>query len=314
MKTTHRNYTDEFGDFNRLSHFISENNEHIRSHSTWCLGRFVDWKYGQWGDKLATPGFWKKNAQLWFDGFGKVAGFVISESGGCDMAIITAKGYRFLFEEILHWVLENWGDREPAVSIEITALQTLEIKLLEKNGFERETSFYRSHFDLTKELVDRFPLEEGFRVVDMHNHPDYRAQRILRQNAFAGQDDLSEEEISRLLKLYGYVRESPIYHPQTDVCIMASGGQFVAGCEALIDARNAEADIERVCTHSSYRRRGFGRIVIQECLYRLRDMGMQRAYITGYSEEAIRLYGSLGAEKRTESLIYKQVAAEKSTN
>jgi GNAT superfamily N-acetyltransferase len=306
MKTTHRDYADESGDFNRLSRFISENNAHIRSHSTWCLGRFVDWKYGLWGDKLSTPGFWKKNAQLWFDGFGEVVGFAISENGGCDTAIITARGYRFLFEEILHWVLENWGDREPALSIEITALQTLEAKLLEQNGFERDSSFYRSHFDLTKELVERFSLEEGFRVVDMHNHPDYRAQRVLRQNAFAGQDDLPEEEISRLLKLYGYVRESPIYHPQTDVCIVAPDGQFVAGCEALIDAWNAEADIERVCTHSSYRRRGFGRVVIQECLYRLRDMGMQRAYITGYSEAAMGLYGSLGAQKRTESLIYKR--------
>jgi GNAT superfamily N-acetyltransferase len=81
----------------------------------------------------------------------------------------------------------------------------------------------------------------------------------------------------------------------------------VAGCEALIDTRNGEADIERVCTHRSYRRRGFGRVVIQESLYRLRDMGIEKAYIAGYSEEGIGLYSSLGAQERTESFIYKQV-------
>jgi GNAT superfamily N-acetyltransferase len=90
--------------------------------------------------------------------------------------------------------------------------------------------------------------------------------------------------------------------------VVASDGTFVAGCEALIDARNAEADIERVCTHSGYRRRGFGRVVIQECLYRLRDMGLRRAYVTGYSQEAVGLYGSLGAHERTELLTYKQAA------
>ena len=76
---------------------------------------------------------------------------------------------------------------------------------------------------------------------------------------------------------------------------MAPDGRFVAGCEALIDAHNAEAEIERVCTHSAFRKRGFARAVIQECLYRLREMGMRSAYITGYSEAAIALYGSMGA-------------------
>jgi GNAT superfamily N-acetyltransferase len=305
MKTTHRRYADESGDFNRLSRFIVEHNAHVRSHSTWCLGRFVDWKYGLWGDKLSIPGFWEKNAHLWFDGFGELAGFAISENGGPDFAIITAGGYRFLFEETLQWVFENWGNRRPALSVEITALQTLEAGLLERHGFKRGPSFYTSHFDLTAEPVEHFPLEEGFSIVDMHTHPDYRAQHIMRQEAFQGKTDLSEDEISRTLNLYSYAHKSPIYHPQTDLCVMAPDGTFVSGCEALIDARNAEAVVERVCTHSRFRRRGFARAVIQECLYRLRDMGLRRARITGYSPEAVALYGSLGAQERTESLVYK---------
>ena len=306
MKTSHRHYADESGDFNRISRFIIEHNAHLRSHSTWCLGRFVDWKYGLWGDKLSTPGFWEKNAHLWFDGFGELAGFAISENGGPDFAIITTEGYRFLFAEILQWVLGNWDDRKPALAIEITALQVLEAGLLECNGFQRAASFYTFHHGLTEEPVQRFPLAEGFTIVDMHTHPDYRAQRILRHEAFGGKADLSEDETSRELNVDSYARESPIYHPQTDLCVMAPDGTFVSGCEALIDARNAEADIERICTHSSFRRRGFARAVIQECLVRLRDMGLRRAYITGYSPEAIALYGSLGAKEGTESLIYRQ--------
>ena len=60
-----------------------------------------------------------------------------------------------------------------------------------------------------------------------------------------------------------------------------------------------------MCTHSDYRRRGLARVVIQECLYRLKAMGMKQAYITGYSEGAIALYGSLGAGERSEYFIYK---------
>jgi len=89
---------------------------------------------------------------------------------------------------------------------------------------------------------------------------------------------------------------------------MAEDGKFVAGCEALIDARNVAADIERVCTHSDFRRRGFARAVIQECLYRLRDMGMRNAYIGGYSPEAIALYSSLGHVDEVKCFAYERAA------
>lgn len=43
---------------------------------------------------------------------------------------------------------------------------------------------------------------------------------------------------------------------------MAEDGLLIAGCEALINAHGLEADIERVCTHSDFRQRGFARAVI----------------------------------------------------
>jgi GNAT superfamily N-acetyltransferase len=99
----------------------------------------------------------------------------------------------------------------------------------------------------------------------------------------------------------------PLYHPETDLCVMAEVGRFVSGCEALINAHCLEADIERVCTHSDFRKRGFARAVIQECLYRLKDMGIHTAYITGYSPEALALYGSLGAVDEVRSFVYELI-------
>jgi GNAT superfamily N-acetyltransferase len=144
----------------------------------------------------------------------------------------------------------------------------------------------------------------------MLTHPNYREQRVLRAEAFEGKSSLTEEELCRQLEFYNYIHEGPIYHPECDLCVMAEDGSFVAGCEALIDARNAEADIERVCTHTSFRKRGFARAVIQECLCRLRAMGMRSAYITGYSPEAIALYGSLGAVEEQQSFIYEMAALQ----
>lgn len=309
MKTTHRNYAEASGDFNRLAHFVIDHNHHIRTHSTWCIGRLVDWKYGIYENKAAFAAFCDENAHLWFDGFDRLAGFAISESGDAGFTIITLPGYRFLFEEILNWVLDAWAERGPGFSIEITEQQPHEAAALERHGFQRTATFYARRFDLTNALAGRYPLEPGFTIVDMHAHPDCRAQRLLRDNAFKGKNTITEEEMAWELRMYNHSHNGPLYHAETDLCVMAPNGQFVAGCEALIDAANCEADIERVCTYSDFRRRGFARAAIQECLYRLQDMGMVNAYITGYSPEAIALYGSLGAGSESRAFIYEKPAS-----
>ena len=305
MNLTHRDYSEQLGDFNRLCRFVIQLNTPGRPRSTFPLGRIVDWKYGLYDNKRAYPAFCDQNAHLWFDGFGELAGFVVSESGDAGFAILTLDGYRFLYAEMLEWVLETWRERGPGFSTEASEHQGLEAAALEHCGFRRTDTFFTRRFDLTGELKPRLPLEEGFTIVDMAAHPDYRAQRIMRDDGFSNKVP-TEEELERELRFYNFGHRDPIYHPHTDLCVMAPDGRFVAGCEALIDAHNAEAEIERVCTHSAFRKRGFARACIQECLYRLRDMGIRSAYITGYSEAAIALYGSLGAVEETKMYVFER--------
>jgi GNAT superfamily N-acetyltransferase len=310
MKTSHRNYSESIGDFNRLAHFFMAHHQHIRRHSTWSLGRLVDWKYGLYENKMAYPSFCQENAELWFNGFDQLTGFVISESGDAGLTIITLPGYLFLFEDMLDWALSTWSERGPIFSIEITENQAHEATILQLYGFQQVSAFFTRRFDLTGDLNEPFPLEPGFSIVDMATHPDYRAQRILRDNAFKDQQTITEEDLARELRFYNYGHHGPIYHAETDLCVMAADGRMVAGCEAMIDAVNCEADIERVCTHSDFRHRGFARAVIHECLHRLKKMGLNNAFITGYSPAAIALYGSLGAKDESKSYLYEMFAGD----
>lgn len=308
MNTTHRDYSEAAGDFDRLARFFFEHNQVARSRTTWSIGRLADWKYGLYENKRAFPAFCDHNAHLWFDGYGYLVGFAISESGDPGFAIITLPGYRFLYEEMLAWVLAHWGGRGPEWSTEITDQQAAEAEVLRRHGFALAETFYTRRFDLAGELSPPPPLEEGFTIVDMAAQPDYRAQRILRDNAFRGRAEVDEAEVQRKLPFYNYGHQGPLYHPQTDLCVLAPDGRFAAGCEALIDGHNSEADIERVCTHSDFRRRGFARAVIWECLRRLREMGMTSAYIAGYSPAAIALYGSMGAVDESLAYVYTKPA------
>lgn len=212
---------------------------------------------------------------------------------------------------MLGWVLEAWKDRvssESRFSIEITEYQDWEIKILERYAFCPDLEFFTRRFDLTGPLPQRVPLEPGFVIVDMQSHPDYRAQGIRRADAFQEKSTLTEEELNYRPRYFNYIHNGPIYHPETDLCVMAEDGKFVAGCEALINAHGLEADIERVCTYSNFRKRGFARAVIQECLYRLQNMGIHNAYITEYSSEALALYASLGAVDEVKAFFYEKNA------
>jgi GNAT superfamily N-acetyltransferase len=310
MNTTHRSYSESLGDFDRLVRFVVANNRAVRRYSTWCLGRLVDWRYNIWPAKRPIERFCAENAELWFDGFGDLAGFTISENGRPEAAIITSAGHRVLFAELLLWAVQAWSGRGAGFSIEITADQALEIQALEAAGFRRQATFYTQWLDLTRPLPSRYPLEPGFTIVDMATQPNYRAQRTLRADAFNGISDPSDPAINDALEWQSFYHLGPTYHAPTDLCVMAEDGSYVAGCEALIDARNVEADIERVCTHSAYRRRGLARAVIQECLYRLQAMGIERAAITGYSEGAMALYASMGDSHEVVNYIYELRPAE----
>ena len=139
----------------------------------------------------------------------------------------------------------------------------------------------------------------------MKSHPDYIAQARMRANAFQGKSVLSDEELNTRLQRYNHSLKGPIYHPDIDLCVMAEDGRFVSGAEALINAHCLEADVERVCTHSDFRKRGFARAVSLECMYRLKEIGIRNAYITGYSPAAIALYGSMGHAHEFRSFIYQ---------
>lgn len=62
MKTLVRSYSEEQGDFRRITKFITDNYHHFRTNSTMTLPRFVDWKYGLYSSKTSDPAFLENNA------------------------------------------------------------------------------------------------------------------------------------------------------------------------------------------------------------------------------------------------------------
>jgi ribosomal protein S18 acetylase RimI-like enzyme len=102
-----------------------------------------------------------------------------------------------------------------------------------------------------------------------------------------------------------YSRQNPAYDPALDFSALTQEGVHVASCVGFIDPACKMAEVEKVCTHSQYRRRGLGEAVIRECFRQLRQRGFDTAYITGYSGEANGLYEKLGPCKLKQWFHYE---------
>jgi GNAT superfamily N-acetyltransferase len=127
----------------------------------------------------------------------------------------------------------------------------------------------------------------------MLRNPDLKGKSLLYKNAWQNENNVTTFDLLR----YEYNRESPCFNPKFDLSVVDGNGQHISSCVAFIDYKNNYAEIEKVCTHNKYRRRGFAEAVIRECFKRLYSEGIEFAYITGYSLEAKNLYNKLGAIK-----------------
>jgi ribosomal protein S18 acetylase RimI-like enzyme len=261
----------------------------------------VDWKYGLWQPAKFFPSFLGENAHVWVDYFDEVVGLAISENGDNHFHVFAKEAYGHIYADIVQWVLAHWGERPGGLRTDVPESLTAQRRALEQCGLVATgVAEVTRRYALTEMATSEPVLAEGFKLVDMATGGDWVGRAHLQANAFRNENPASELDL--LTKRY--VRTSPIYKPEFDLAIVEASGVYVAGCEAFIDYANRVAEVERVCTHTAYRRRGLAKAVIQACFHRLKQHGIPTAYITGISEIAISLYGKLQPAREIQRIGY----------
>lgn len=293
MRVYNRPFDEKQNDFEKMWEFLIEDYAYKNRMPIWTIGRLGDWKYGCWNEKKCFPNFMRKNAQLWLN-HEEIVGFVISEYGGSDFSVLSKRGYEFLYPEMLRWLKNNWNDREGELTTRAHEYQDRFIQVLEEEGFVQSgQDEVGGLYLLSEKAKEAITLDSEFSIEDMFEHPDLLGKTKLYCNAFGNKNEISNFD---LLK-YEYNRESPCFNPRFDLSVVNKDGMHVASCVAFIDYKNNYAEIEKVCSHSDYRRRGLAEAVIRECFKRLYDEGIQYANLGGESTEAKGLYAKLGPIK-----------------
>jgi ribosomal protein S18 acetylase RimI-like enzyme len=289
MRVYSRAFDEAQKDFQKMLTFLVDDYSDKQNHYVWSATRL-----GGWASSLAAgyghffPSYMRDNAQLWFNSIDELVGFAISENGKAEFYVLTRRGHEFLYREIIEWVKTKWSDKEGELSTEVDEGQHILMQTLEEIGFTKgDVSQISRQYDLFTMDLPTPILSEVFTIKDMFTCPDEYGIRLLRNNAFRGTNEVSDSDIAR----QRCANENSYYFPTLDIYAQTQDNLIVAGCVGLVDYKNNYAEIEMVCTHNEYRRRGFAQAVIIECMRRLRDEGVKYAYISGSSEAAINLYG-----------------------
>ncbi len=289
MRVFNRPFDELQKDFHKMLAFLVDDYADKQDHYIWSATRL-----GAWVSSLASgyghffPSYMKDNAQLWFNSIDELVGFAVSENGNADFYVFAKRGHEFLYGEMIEWVKTNWNSKKGVLSTLADENQYTLMHSLEKAEFNKgDIAEVSRQYDLLHLDLSASILPEGIVIKNMFDCPNEYGIRLLRNNAFCGTNEVSDFDIAR--QRIG--NESPYYFPYLDIYAQNQDNTVVAGCVGLVDYKNNYAEIEVVCTHSDYRKRGLAQAVITACMRRLRDEDVKYAYISGYNKAAIRLYG-----------------------
>jgi GNAT superfamily N-acetyltransferase len=238
--------------------------------------------------------------RLWHNAQGRLVGYaILGDDPSFDCQVLPEYEGHGIELEAFAWVerrlielvkqdADRWGGK---LVSGVRQDDSLRIAFLEEHGFRRGEYAEVNMICLLDGEIPEPSLPLGCQV-----------------RAFAGESELSNRvEAHRQVwhpwtvgnvsdQDYTTFMHIPGYDQQLDVVAVASDGVIAAYVNGWIDPLNQIGDFGPVGARQTYRRQGFTKAVLLECMRGMVEAGMKRVIVsTGETNEAgLRLYGSVG--------------------
>jgi ribosomal protein S18 acetylase RimI-like enzyme len=244
----------------------------------------------------------KRHFRLWFSGH-RLAGFaMLGEDPSFDFQVHPEFEWQGIEEEVMSWAetlvadlrredAQTWG--RPIVSGSRQD-NPKRITFLETHGFKPGGEF--SEVNMIRSLAKPIPpvvMPAGCEMRSMDQGFDISARARVQHDVWqpwtVGNVNAAD---------YAYFMTLPGYDPNLDIFAVAPDGTVATYVNGWLDPVNHIGDQGPVGALPDFRRKGYTRAVLLECLRRMQERGMDRACIsTGVNNIAAQqLYQSIGFE------------------
>ena len=266
-----------------------------------------DWRYAHIGEMLfrffmvACHLNLREYIRLWHDHQGKLVAYaILGEDPSFDCQVLPEYEWSGIETEALAWAetriselrkldAKQWGGNFVYGARQDDAKR---IAFLEQHGFRYSGEF--AEVNMLRSLDEPIPetvVPPGCQVRALAEEGEISARAAAHREVWLPWTDgnVSDEDYVRFMRLPGY-------HRDLDVVGVAPDGVIAAFVNGWIDPLNRIGDLGEVGARPAYRRQGFTRAVLLECLRRMKARGMERACVsTGVSNMPARnLYESIG--------------------
>jgi ribosomal protein S18 acetylase RimI-like enzyme len=298
MKTTHRPYQGETDQPMMLALARQVAAEHLRVLD--LPYRFSSWAFD-----------FPKNAHLWFDAAGEIAGWAVLQPPFWTLDITCRPDAGpALYGEILAWADERARQvlhtpaGQPSWYTNVFADQADILRALEAAGFADQADVGEDSWSKVfmrrpgKLPVKDYRIPPGFTVRSLAGEAEVEAYVALHQAVF-GTKNMTLEWRARTL-------QQPGYRPDLDVVVAGPDGRLAAFCITWLHENQGQ--VEPLGCHADYRRYALGRIALAEGLRRLQAAGAEQIFAEtdNYRDTAMKLYEHMGFEIIRNVRVYRK--------
>lgn len=217
-----------------------------------------------------------QNLRLWFDQYGKLAGFGVLD----DPASVTVQvrpdlaGLGMIEEQAIGWSekrAHEFGNRNPEVGVWALDSDTQFLDLLARRGFEKSRVHVLWMRADLRSFVPHASWPDGWRVQPVGPESEWRERADAHSEIWHPSKDA--------LPLYRRMRRAPGYDPELDLVAVDANGKVGAYCVCWYDPTSGLGQFEPVGTRAAYRHKGLARAVVAVGMRRLQARGAESVLV-----------------------------------
>jgi len=301
-------------DYERIIDFLTERYKINKNMVCWLPQRFDDLIFRIDTLYHDERGLEKSSDYIYmFEENNEIVGLILPDGDSCNTCI--KKGYESIFSQMIDLAEKELqplfkSDETGKINFLVVSHDSLKYQTeeLQKRGYTRDEA---GDFDnVVKPLETNYKIEllDGFKQVYGYEYPDIVKMRACHYGFHPEEDDGDlYKEYAEGGKSYHARKQSRYFKDSFESLIVTDDGDICTYCFCYVNKDLKTAFIEPVCTREKYRRRGFSKQMLYGVINRLKEIGIENAYINSYDWRK-KVYNSAGFE--TEDSIgfwYKKI-------